>query len=70
MRTYTDVFIHDDDEVTLTQLETGMWNLRYDTLGIFLTDEQVKNLAGAIGRIYWDLPMELVDPEEEYVESI
>ena len=68
MRTYTDVFIHEDDEVTLTQLETGMWNLRYDTLGIFLTDKQVKNLSGAIGKIYWNLdtPMELVDPEEEY----
>jgi hypothetical protein len=68
MRTYTDVFIHDDDEVKLSQLETGKWVLRYDTIAIFLTDEQVKKLSGAIGRIYWDLdiPMVLIDPEEEY----
>lgn len=70
MRMYTDVFIHDDDEVTLRKLDEK-WVLRYDTLAIFLTDVQVRQLASAIGGIYWDLdiPLELQDPEEEWNED-
>lgn len=69
MRTYTDVFVYDNDgdAFDLHKLETGNWVLKYGTLSVFMSDAQVKELSGAIGRIYWelDIPMELQDPEED-----
>jgi hypothetical protein len=76
MRTYTDVFINSDEvEFKFRKLESdykGTWVLNIDTNSIFMTEEQVKQLASAIGKIYWnlDVPMELVDPGEEYNEQL
>jgi hypothetical protein len=72
MRTYTDIFINSDEiEFKFRKLESdykGTWVLNVDTNSIFMTEQQIKQLADAIGKIYWDLevPLELVDPEDEH----
>ena len=72
MRTYTDIFINSDEiEFKFRKLESdykGTWVLNVETNSIFMTEQQIKQLADAIGKIYWDLevPLELVDPEDEH----
>ena len=72
MRTYTDIFINSDEiQFMFRKLESdykGTWVLNVETNSIFMTEQQIKQLADAIGKIYWDLevPLELVDPEDEH----
>ena len=76
MRTYTDVFIYDDDltKINLSKLSSdykGNWILRFNDLGIFMTDEQLNKVVDVIGREFWNIAVpELVDPEEEYNEQL
>ena len=79
MNTYVDIFANSDDGTTFAvkQLESGAWVMNINSnkpggVTIFMTDAQVKLMSDAIGKIYWnlDVPLELVDPEEEYIESV
>jgi len=73
MRTYTEVFIYNDEvDIRFNKLNSdysGTWVLRFDKLGIFMSEEQVKLLLSAIGKEYWNLDVPAIqDPEEEYVD--
>lgn len=73
VRTSISVFMYNDDEArfNLRFMDNGVLALSIDTHTIFMTQEQVKQLVGAIGEVYWELTetIELHDPEEEYDED-